>query len=40
MIAVERFAHRDAIDGDGAVGPADGLALKGEDVLQQRYALR
>ncbi len=40
MIAVERLAHRDAVDGDRAVGPADGLAWKREDVLQQRHALR
>jgi hypothetical protein len=40
MITVERFAHRNAIDGDRAVEPADGLAWKGEDVLQQRHALR
>jgi hypothetical protein len=35
MVAVERHARRNAIDGDCAVGPADGLAWKGEDMLEQ-----
>jgi hypothetical protein len=35
MIALERVAHRDAVDSDRAVGPADGLAWKGKDALQQ-----
>lgn len=40
MVAVERVAHRDAVDSDRAVRPADGLAWKGKDVLQQRHAIR
>ena len=36
---VERFAHGDSVDGDRAVGAADGLPWQGEDALQHRHAL-
>ena len=36
MIAVNRFAHRAAIDSDRMVGSAEGLPWNGNDVLKQR----
>jgi hypothetical protein len=38
-VVVERLAHGDSIDGDRAVGAADGLPRQGEDALQHRHAL-
>lgn len=32
------LAHRDAVDGDGAIRAADGLPWKGKDALQERHA--
>ena len=39
-IAIEGIANNHAIDGDRALDTADGLAGKGEDMLQDRNAQR